>query len=91
MSKLLAITPLDGRYRGKIAEIEEFVSEFALIKARVEIEIKYLIALSKIGVVRKLGNKEIKLLESLHKNFDIKDAEKVKLVESKINHDVKAV
>lgn len=91
MSKLLSISPLTGRYREKIQELEEFTSEYALIKNRVEIEIKYLIALSKIGVTRKTSAEEIKKLNSIYEKFNLKEAEKVKEIEEKTKHDVKAV
>ncbi|MEK9178777.1 MAG: adenylosuccinate lyase [Patescibacteria group bacterium] len=99
MSKLLAISPLDGRYRNKgtyserakdLDEIAEFVSEYALIKARLGIEIKYLFALSKIGLVDLSAAERNKLLKALQ-NFDLKEAEKIKEIEDITRHDIKAV
>jgi len=91
MSKLLSITSLDGRYRNKIQELGKFTSEYALIKTRIEVEIKYLIALSKIGVVRKLSSEEIKTLNIIYEKFELTEAEKIKEIEEQIRHDVKAV
>jgi len=90
-NNLLAINPLDGRYAGKILELSEFVSEYALIKYRIEVEIKYLLALSKIGVVRKINNSEQKILNKILDNFDIEEALKVKEIENETRHDIKAV
>ncbi|MCL5434865.1 MAG: adenylosuccinate lyase [Patescibacteria group bacterium] len=90
-NNLLAISPLDGRYADKIEELSDFVSEYALIKHRVEIEIKYLLALSKIGVVRKINSVEQKALNEILDNFDINEALKVKEIENETRHDIKAV
>ena len=90
MSRLLAISPLDGRYQEKVSELSEFVSEYALIKARIGIEIKYLFALSKIGVVSLSTGEKNKLLKLL-KDFDLKEAEKIKKIEDETRHDVKAI
>lgn len=91
MSKLLAVTPLGGRYRDKIQELEEFTSEYALIKTRIKVEIKYLIALSKIGVVKKLSNEETRILNLIYEKFNLEEAEKIKEIEDTTKHDVKAV
>lgn len=88
---LPAISPLDGRYSQKTAPLKEFVSEYALIKTRVEIEVKYLLHLSKNTVVRNLKLSEKKKLESLYKNFTLQDAKDVKDIEKETRHDVKAV
>ncbi|KKR76100.1 MAG: Adenylosuccinate lyase [Candidatus Levybacteria bacterium GW2011_GWA2_40_8] len=99
MSKLLAISPLDGRYRDKgtykeraeeLSKLSEFVSEYALIKARLGVEAKYLFALSKIGVVSLSQTEKSKLLKVL-KGFDLKEAEKIKKIEDECRHDVKAI
>lgn len=89
--ELSAISPLDGRYRKKIEELSEFVSEFCLIKTRFEIEIKYLIALSENRIVREISSKEKSALLNLIKDFSEKDAEKIKEIEKETRHDVKAV
>lgn len=99
MNNLLAISPIDGRYRDKgtykeraeeLSELSELVSEFALIKARLGIEIKYLFALSKIGVVKLSSSEKNKLLKVL-KDFDLDEAEEIKQIEDQNRHDVKAV
>jgi len=83
---LTSITPLDGRY--DLSELSEFVSEYALIRLRVEIEIKYLIKLSNYKIIPKVSPGT--LLSILY-DFDLAEAEKVKLIESTTRHDVKAV
>lgn len=90
MSRLLAISPIDGRYRNKFSELSEFVSEYALIKARLGVEVKYLFALSNLGIASLSGPEKTKLIKII-KNFDLKEAEKVKELEEKNHHDVKAV
>ena len=91
LNELTAITTVDGRYRRRTAELAPFVSEYALIKTRVEIESKYLIALSDAGVVRPLLPEEKEKLSSFGENLSVSDAEKVKGIEDKTNHDVKAM
>ncbi|MEK7558699.1 MAG: adenylosuccinate lyase [Patescibacteria group bacterium] len=91
LAELSSVTPLDGRYREKIEELSEFTSEFGLIKIRVEVEIKYLIALSEEKIVRKISPKEKSLLLNLINKLSIEDAEKVKEIENETRHDVKAV
>jgi len=81
------ISPIDGRYGYKTKELKEIFSEYGLFKYRVFIEIKYYIFLCK------LLNKEIdeeKCLE-IYNNFTVEESEKIKEIEKKINHDVKAV
>lgn len=90
MKTLLSISPLSGRYREKIIELEEYTSEYALIRFRIEVEVKYLLALSKIKIVN-LSNVENKKILNLIKNFDLDEAEKIKKIEEATNHDVKAV
>lgn len=91
LNTLTSITPLDGRYREKTEELSEYVSECALIKTRIEVEIKYLITLSENKIIRTISKKEKEFLESLINKFSIKDAEKVKEIEKETRHDVKAV
>ena len=90
-SKSLAISPLDGRYADKISELSKFVSEYALIKYRTEVEIRYLIALSEIGIIKKLNKKNKDFLISIYLKFDINDAERIKILEDETRHDIKAV
>ena len=91
MDKLTAISPIDGRYRKKVEELSKYFSEFALIKNRIRVEVEYLIFLSKQGIIRRLTSDEEKFLRKLYSNFEMKDAEEVKSIEDKINHDMKAV
>lgn len=88
--RLSAISPLDGRYQEKVSELSPFVSEFALVKARIGVEIKYLFALSKIKVVN-LSSAEKKKLLNVVADFDLNGAEKIKKIEETTKHDVKAV
>lgn len=90
-NNLLTVTPLDGRYIDKISELTDFVSEYALIKYRVEVEIKYLLALSKIGIVRKINSSEQKMLNQILVKFDLNEALKVKEIEKETRHDIKAI
>ena len=91
---ITAISPLDGRYRAKVEELMPYFSEYALIKHRLIVEIAFFMALSAEKDIKELpifSDKELKLLEDLVLNFDEKEAEKVKDIEKKTNHDVKAV
>lgn len=90
-TELTAIAPPDGRYRYRIGELAPYVSEFNLIRTRVEIEAKYLVALSDVGVVRKLTDSERKRLGSFSQNLTLEDTQRVKEVEDRTRHDVKAM
>jgi adenylosuccinate lyase len=89
--ELNAISPLDGRYRQKVEELAPFASEMALVKTRIEIEAKYLIALSEAGLVRKLTVLEKKFLFEFNQNITDEQVLKVKEFEEITRHDVKAV
>ena len=89
-----ALSPLDGRYGSKTSELKEFFSEYALVKYRVRVEIKWLIALcreSAIPQARALSASEEEFLESIASKFDCAEAQKIKDIERTTNHDVKAV
>ena len=91
---LLSVSPLDGRYNQAVKELREITSEYGLIKYRVIVEIKWFIHLSNISKIHqlpKLSIKDIRYLIDLIDNFSLKDAQRVKKIESKTNHDVKAV
>lgn len=93
MSNLLNITPIDGRYAKVCSALQEFFSEFALIKYRIEVEIEYLIALHKepsLNLIA-LTDDQIHTLRGIYLNFNIEHAQKVKDIEQVTNHDVKAV
>lgn len=91
LTELTAITTLDGRYRKDVAELAPHVSEFNIIRTRVEVEAKYLVALSDIGVIRPLKTNERKKLNSFGDNISLEDAGKIKKIEDTIIHDVKAM
>jgi adenylosuccinate lyase len=88
---LSAISPIDGRYRYLTEELSNYFSEFAVIKYRIGIEIKYLIALSENGIIRKLKADELKMLNKIITNFSLYEAEKVKKIEKITRHDKKAI
>jgi adenylosuccinate lyase len=91
---LFSVSPLDGRYNQAIEEFREVTSEYGLIKYRVIVEIKWFIHLSKISKIKelpKLNTKDTNYLIDLIDNFTLKDAKIIKTIESKTNHDVKAV
>ena len=92
-SKLNAISPLDGRYREKVNSLAEYFSEKALIKFRIQVEIEYFISLCNIPLkeLEKFDKTKFNSLRSIYKNFNDEDAEHIKKLEKKTNHDVKAV
>lgn len=93
-SFLTALSPLDGRYHGKVANLRPYFSEFALIRYRVQLEIEWLKALSDIAAIAEappFSNSTIAQLDSLAANFSEADGEAIKLIEARTNHDVKAV
>ena len=93
LSILTAISPIDGRYRGKVSELAPFYSEFALIQYRVRVEIEYFIALCELPVpqLQSIDKSLFEALRNIYKNFSLADAETVKNTEKVTNHDVKAV
>lgn len=90
---LTAISPIDGRYADKTAALQAFFSEFALIRYRVEVEVKYFKALCAIPLPQLALVPEVLLheLEARINRFDLNDAERIKQLERTTNHDVKAV
>jgi adenylosuccinate lyase len=92
--KLLSISPLDGRYHQSVENLRAITSEFGLIKYRVIVEIKWFIHLSqnkKIKELPELTIKENRYLIDLIDKFNVSDAKRIKTIENKTNHDVKAV
>jgi adenylosuccinate lyase len=92
--KLLSISPLDGRYHQSVENLRAITSEFGLIKYRVIVEIKWFIHLSKNKKIKELPEltiKENRYLIDLIDKFNVSDAKRIKTIESKTNHDVKAV
>jgi len=94
LSALTAVSPIDGRYADKTVSLREHFSEFGLIKQRVKVEVDWLLALAKEGIVPGLppfDDATKNLIESISTGFDVTEAEKVKAIERTTNHDVKAV
>lgn len=92
MNTLLSISPIDGRYRNKVAKLENYFSEFALIKYRVRVEVEYFIELSKeIDEIGILSDNQVNELRKLYQHFTMDHALRVKEIEKTTNHDVKAV
>ncbi|UKK47788.1 adenylosuccinate lyase [Prevotella sp. E9-3] len=93
LSKLTAISPIDGRYRGKTEPLSEYFSEYALVRYRVRVEIEYFITLCELPLPQ-LANFNHELFERLrdiYRQFTPADAQRVKDIEKVTNHDVKAV
>lgn len=90
---LTAVSPVDGRYRGKTKALAAYFSEFALIKYRVQVEIEYFIALCELPLpqLQGVGKGVFDKLRDIYLNFSEADAQRVKDIESVTNHDVKAV
>jgi adenylosuccinate lyase len=93
LSELKAITPIDGRYRGKVTNLEEYFSEYALIKYRVFVEIEYFISLCEIPLSQLAGvdSSKFEEIRKIHLNFTEVEAQRIKDIESVTNHDIKAV
>ena len=94
LRELSAISPIDGRYSKLVTELQEVFSEYALIKYRVFVEIEWFIHLSKQQHIKELPHltkQSITFLSKIEKNFSLAEARKVKNIEKKTNHDVKAV
>ena len=92
--KLLSITPIDGRYESQTKSLAAYFSEFALIKTRVEVEIEWLLLISKnksLKFIPEISNSQQKKITNIFEEFSIQDARQVKKIEKKTNHDVKAV
>jgi adenylosuccinate lyase len=90
---LTAISPIDGRYRQKVDELDLYFSEFGLIRYRLMVEVEYFIALCDIPLPQLTDFKKdnFKLLRSFYEDFDLVDAEKIKEREKITNHDIKAI
>jgi adenylosuccinate lyase len=90
LTSLSAISAIDGRYRKQVQHLDEYFSEYALMKYRVLVEIEYLFFLSEKKLV-KLSQKAVKHLNEVKENFGLEDAHEIKRIENTTNHDVKAV
>ena len=94
LNALTALSPLDGRYHGKVDALREHFSEFGLMRYRVLIEIEWLKALSQeagIAEITPFTPETCAHLDQLARQFNISDAEQIKSIEKRTNHDVKAV
>ena len=92
MNELLNISPIDGRYHEKTKELSYYFSEYALIKYRTIVEIKWLLYLFDKKIIdEKINKNEEKEILNIINNFNLEDAKKVKEIESITKHDVKAV
>jgi len=93
LNTLTAISPLDGRYRQKVDELDLYFSEFGLFRYRLMVEIEYFIALCEIPLpqLSDFRKDNYKILRSLYEDFNIEDALNIKDKEKVTNHDVKAV
>jgi adenylosuccinate lyase len=90
----MAISPLDGRYKSKCADLSPYFSEFALMRYRVLVEVKWLQKLSEhdqIDDLRVISDRGLQYLDDLIENFSRSDARRIKEIEATTNHDVKAV
>lgn len=90
---LMAISPIDGRYRGKTEKLAVFFSEYALIRYRIRVEIEYFIALCELPLpqLEAFDKSLFDRLRDIYRHFDVEEAQRVKDIESITNHDVKAV
>ncbi|OHE88424.1 MAG: adenylosuccinate lyase [Lysobacterales bacterium RIFOXYD1_FULL_69_11] len=93
-TQLLALSPLDGRYAGKVDALRPIFSEYGLIKARVKVEVEWLLALAAepgISELAPFSEGATRRLRDLAENLSVEDAARVKEIERTTNHDVKAV
>ena len=92
LNPLTAISPIDGRYRSKTAELDDFFSEFALIRYRVMVEVEYYIALCELPLPQlEAFDGDYDDLRAIYEEFQLEDALEIKEIEKETNHDVKAV
>ena len=93
LNNLTAISPLDGRYRNKVDDIDIYFSEFGLIHYRLLVEIEYFIALCDLPLPQLMDFRKeyYSTLREIYEDFNIAEALKIKETEKKTNHDVKAV
>lgn len=90
---LTAISPIDGRYRGKTEPLADYFSEYALIRYRIRVEIEYFITLCELPLpqLESFDKGLFDKLRDIYRNFDENGAARVKEIEQVTNHDVKAV
>ncbi len=90
LQALTAISPIDGRYRSQLQHLDEYFSEYALIKYRVKVEVEYFIFLGEKKFFKLTPGLKRQLLK-VSEDFSLDDAQKIKETEKLTNHDVKAV
>ena len=92
-SLLTALSPLDGRYAAKVDALRPWLSEFGLMRCRVRVEVEWLLALAEAGLAELASPSEAarRFLADLVRDFSPEDAEAIKAIERRTNHDVKAV
>ena len=93
LDMLTAVSPIDGRYRGKTEPLADYFSEYALIRYRVRVEIEYFITLCELPLpqLASFDHSLFGKLRSIYQDFDETCAQRVKDIEKTTNHDVKAV
>ena len=93
LNMLTAISPIDGRYRGKTESLAGYFSEYALIRYRVRVEIEYFITLCELPLpqLKNFDKNLFERLRDIYRNFTEENAQRVKDIEKVTNHDVKAV
>ncbi len=93
LTQLTAISPIDGRYRSKCEQLDEYFSEFALIRYRVRVEVEYFIALCELPLpqLAMVPTDTFDRLRAIYRDFSLEDARRIKEIEATTNHDVKAV
>ena len=93
LNLLTAISPIDGRYRGKTEPLSEYFSEYALVRYRVRVEIEYFIALCELPLpqLQDFNHDRFEAMRDIYRQFTLADAQRVKDIEAVTNHDVKAV
>lgn len=90
LSSLSAIAAIDGRYRSQVQHLDDYFSEYALMKYRVLVEVEYLLHLSGKKFF-KLPSGTVKALQTIKDDFGAEEAQEIKKIEQTTNHDVKAV
>ena len=93
LTPLTAVSPIDGRYRSKCEKLDQYFSEFALIRYRVRVEVEYFIALCELPLpqLESVEHSSFEALRDIYRNFTEAEAARIKEIESVTNHDVKAV
>lgn len=93
LNTLTALSPIDGRYRSKVASLASFFSEYALIRYRIWVEVAYFEQLVNLAIrpLHDFPKEKLALLHQLYLQFSDDDANKIKEIEKTTNHDLKAV